>query len=121
MEISYFALGVLGSQAVVWFLLGRMSKMGRIRAGGISGWFAGLVGLTILAYKKMLPVFFGFDAAVIIGLYGGLTIIATLLLLAHRDNPSVGNIPILREAVQYLPRIGILMGLVMTALRFLLK
>lgn len=110
-NIDMLALTILGINAFLFFLTTKLTGIGKIRGGALSGWISSLIGLWVLVNKGKIPTL-GVEKGTFIFVYAVIVIFAILFVFVGRDSVSSYRTPIFGKLLFYIPRIGIFMGIV---------
>ena len=111
MEISPLFLGILILNGFIYYLVNKLSGVGPIRGGALSGWISSFIGISVMITDGEMPTF-GIKETDFISIYAIIAFISFLLVFVGRDNLSMYNKPIIGELLFYIPRIGIFMGVI---------
>jgi len=114
-SIDWITVGVLTLNVIFYLLVTRLKDVKKIRGGAISGWLTSMPGLYILIIHNKIPLF-GLEEVSLMFFYSIIAAVSIVLVFVSRDDPSTYNIPIIGELLYYLPRVGIIMGIVTAAL-----
>ncbi|MCK4476453.1 MAG: hypothetical protein KAU16_06970 [Methanophagales archaeon] len=101
-SIDLWALGGVISWVIALYLVKKMRGIGDLRSAAISGWFSSFIGCHGLIRKGVIN-FVNTDDSLFI--FGIVAIIAVLMIVASKDDPSVYNGP-LGFLYYWIPRIG---------------
>ncbi|MCK4796400.1 MAG: hypothetical protein KAT05_03410 [Spirochaetes bacterium] len=115
MQISPLFLGILILNVFIYYLVNKLSGVGPIRGGALSGWISSFIGISVMVNDGEMPTF-GIKESDFISIYGIIAIISILLVFVGKDDPSMYNKPIIGELLYYIPRIGIIMGVIVASI-----
>ncbi len=118
-SINWIAVGVLSLNIIIYWLITQLRNISTIRGGAISGWFSGIIGLYFLIPDEI--ILFNFNKTKLILIYVIIAFLSILCVFVSRDNPSTYNIPVVGRLFYYLPRIGILMGVITAILNQIIE
>ena len=116
--INLVGIMLLVFYGITTYLVDRIPKFGLQTSASISGWVTSFVGLIILVVSGVLTL--SMTVFIAVGGFAFLTLVSVLVSLFTRTNPIRAYNSVLTPIYRNLPKIGILLGIVFSALNLIL-
>ena len=116
--ISLVGILLLLFQGAITHLLGKVRGFGIKTSSSVGGWISGLIGLVILTIAGVFGL--SFLSFIALASFALLTIVSILIALVAKSNPLRWYQSSFSFVFKYLPKLGVLIGIVFSILNMVL-